>query len=268
MHNRFLVAFALSMACIACKHDSTSATGAQSANPNNLSGQWIAMDFCARAAQYGSVLQAENNAHRPYAFAVVFNPAQPDSALCYNASKSWKLAVKINQDTVELQNAAPGKSIFLVYDSQGDKNMTMFDGTGASGSQMDKFIKSNANAKDGYLAFVTALNHNLFSGTFSSLTKEPAEKVMFTPGGFIQGWKQFDRYQVCTGGDCWVMGNEMDVLKLSHSKQEGSGQIFGFKYSAQNDTLSLVSLVDNTPNEKGGYVVKGMAYKFLRKQVK
>ncbi|MEO6037652.1 MAG: hypothetical protein ABIQ93_04500 [Saprospiraceae bacterium] len=268
MHSRLLVAITLTMAFIACKNDPNSATGAQSANPNNLSGNWIAMDFCARAAQYGSVLQAENNAHRPYAFALVFNPAQPDSVLCFDGSKNWKLAAKINQDTIELQNAAPGKSVFLVYDSQGDKNISMFDGTGTSGAQMDKFIKSKAEAKDGYLAFVTALNHNLFSGTFSPLTKGPGEKVMFMPGGLIQGWKEFDRYQVCTGGACWVMGNEMDVIKLTHSKHEDSGQVFGFKYSAQNDTLSFLNLGDSTPDESGGYAVKGTAYKFLRKQLK
>lgn len=268
MYNRFFLAGILAMAFFACKSDPNSATGAQSANPNNLSGQWIAMDFCARAAQYGSVLQAESNAHRPYAFALVFNPAQPDSVQCFNGFKNWKLPIKINQDTVEMQQAADGKSIFLVFDSQGEKNIAMFDGTSGKGAHMDKFIKSNANARDGYMAFITALNHNLFSGTFSPLTKGPGEKVSFTPGGFIQGWKEFDRFQVCTGGDCLLMGNEMDIVRLSHSKQEDSGKIFGFKYSAQNDTLSLLNLVDATPEEKGGYSVKGVAYKFLRKEAK
>ena len=267
MYTRFLAALTLLIALSSCKHDTTSATGLLPANANNLAGQWIAMDFCARANQYGSVLQAETNAHRPYALAIDFNPAQPDSATCYSGSETWKLPVKITQDTIELKSASQGKSIFLVYDSQGDQNITMFDNTSGSG-KMDKFVKSKANARDGYMAFITALNHNLFSGTFTPLMKGPGEKVTFTPGGFIQGWKEFDRYQVCTGGDCFVMGNEMDIVRLSHSKQEGSGQVFGFKYSGQNDTLSLLNLADATPNEKGGYSVKGTAFKFLRKDLK
>ncbi len=267
MYTRFLVALTLLTALFSCKQDpGASATGNLPANPNNLGGQWIAMDFCARANQYGSVLAAENNAHRPYAFAIDFNPAQPDSATCYNGADTWKLPVKIQQDTIELQGAAQGKSIFLVYDSQGEQSITMFDNTSGSG-KMDKFIKSKANARDGYMAFITALNHNLFSGTFSGLTKGPGEKISFTPGGFIQGWKEYDRYQVCTGGDCMVMGNEMDVVRLSHSKQEDSGKVYGFKYSAQNDTLSFVNLVDATPEDKGGYAAKGVAFKLLRKEV-
>ncbi len=269
MYTRFLLALTCLTALFSsCKQDAgNSATGNLPANPNNLGGQWIAMDFCARANQYGSVLQAENNAHRPYALAIEFIPAQPDSAICYDGSKTWKLPVKITQDTIELQNAAPGKSVFLVYDSQGEQTITMFDNTSGQGGKMDKFIKSKAGARDGYMAFITALNHNLFSGTFALLTKGSGEKVMFTPGGYIQGWKEFDRYQVCTGGDCFLMGNEMDIVRLSHSKQEGSAKIYGFQYSAKNDTLSLLNLVDATPNAVGGYSVQGAAFKFLRKEI-
>lgn len=269
MHTRFLLAFLLPLAFLACKQDPTAnnAAPAPSANADMLGGQWIAIDFCARSGQFGSVLQAESNSHRPYALALVFNPAEPDSVQCFNGPDSWKMPVQIRKDTVELPGVK-GKSIFLVYDSQGEKSLIMFDGISGKSTQMDKFIKSKANAQDGYRAFMTALNHNLFNGTFSPLAaKGVGEKVKFTPGGLIQGWKEFDRYEICISSDCWVMGNEMDMVTLYNSKKKDAGQAFGFKYSNQNDTLSFLQLADATPNEKGGYAVKGTAYKMLRKQV-
>jgi len=266
MYTRFLVALTLLTAFFSCKNDTNSAaaTGNQSANANNLAGQWIAIDFCSRANQYGSVLQAETYGHKPYAYAFDFNPTQPDSVICYNGAESWKLPVKINQDTLELPGAVQGKSIFLVYDSQGEKNLIMFDNTGGS-AQMDKFIKSKVGSPNAYEAFLVALKHALFSGSFSLPAKGAADKIVFAPSGNIQGWKDYDRYTVCAGGDCFVMGNEMDIMRLFNSKNENSERMVGFKYSAQNDTLSLLNLVDATPGEKGGYAVKNVAYTFLHK---
>ena len=269
MHTRFILSFAFALLLFACKQDATNNTAAvhESANLNNLGGQWIALDFCSRAAQYGSVLQAEYNAHRPYAFALVFNPAQPDSVLCFDGVKNWKLPIKITQDTIEMQGAAQGRSIFLMYDSQSKKHLTMFDGASSNKTQTDRFLKSTVvDSRNGYEAFTRALYHHLFQGSFSLLAaKSASSKIVFLPEGVIQGWPDYDRYSVCTGGECLVMGNELDIMTLRNSKKEGAEKMFGFKYSNQNDTLSISNLADATPNEKGGYAVKGVAYRFLRK---
>lgn len=237
----------------------------ETADPTVLAGHWIDLDFCARAAQYGSVLQTMNNSHAPYAYAFTFNPAMPDSVTCFNAFESWNLPVKYKKDTLELVGAIQNqKPVFLVYHSHGDKDMTMFDNSNGR-TQIDNFIKSKAGTKDGYTAFQTALNHHLFSGQFSTVGKKPADKILFSPGGFIMGLKEYDRFNVCTGGDCFVAGQEIDVITFSNSKQkEGSEKMFGYKYSNGNDTLYFYNLVNAKPEEKGGYKVGTVAYKFAR----
>jgi hypothetical protein len=89
-------------------------------------------------------------------------------------------------------------------------------------------------------------------------------EIQFTPGGFILNWKPFDRYEVCTAGDCFVMDNDMDIITLSKSTVKDSGEMYGFRYSAQNDTLTLYNLLNTNPAEKGMYETKGVAYRFFR----
>ena len=273
MQRTFSLILILFAALSACKQDPKSpAAGTPAstqpsllASPLILGGQWIAMDFCSRANQYGSVLGAMNYAHMPYCFAFDVNPERPDSVTCYNGMETFKLATKYSGDTLLLLNARPDKNLFLIYDSQGDKSITMFDAT-TGDAQMDRFVKSKANARDGYAAFQTALNHNVFGGTLTPLGKGASAQVMFTPGGFIQGMSDYDRYELCTAGDCFVSGSKVDVVTFSKRKKEGSDKMFGFKYSAQNDTLTFYNLLNKNPNEKGAYAVGGVAYRFLRKE--
>ncbi len=269
MKYTILLSGALTLLFIACKPDSKSA-GDQSGLHNDtrtmLAGHWIAMDFCSRANQYGSVLDAMTNSHIPYAFGITFDPNKPDSVICYNGMEKWTLPVKITADTIEMIGARPGKSVFLIYHSQDKKDISMFDGTTGT-VQLDNFIKSNANTRDGYTAFAVALNHNLFSGVFGETGKGAVKpEIQFTPGGFILNWKPFDRYEVCTAGDCFVMDNDMDIITLSKSTVKDSGEMYGFRYSAQNDTLTLYNLLNTNPAEKGMYETKGVAYRFFRKR--
>ena len=270
MNKFFFLPVALLLTLAACKQDpKTTADGktiADSANTTNLAGHWVNLDFCARAQQYGSVLAAMNFAHLPYAYAFTFTPAYPDSVELFNGMEKWMLPVSIKADTIEIKGARPGKSVFLIFDSQGTKDITMFDPS-PSGMHTDHFIKSKAGAKDGYTSFTTALNHNLFSGVFSpdgDKTKNPP--MQFTPGGFILNFKDYDRYELCTAGDCFVVDDKTDVITFSKSKQENSNKIFGFKYSNQNDTLTFYDLINMNPAEKGSYKLGKPVYKLARKK--
>jgi hypothetical protein len=275
MNKVFLLANLLAFTLLSCKQDPkvSNQSGAPAhiqagdqANPRVLAGHWIALDFCAYASQYGSVLGAMNNAHLPYAYAITFNPTKPDSALCFNGFESWMLPLRYKSDTLELVGARPGKSVFLIYHSTGEKDMTMIDPTGPR-VQMDHFIKSKAGAADGYLSFTTALNHHLFNGVFTPIGKGAGEKIMFTPGGFLQGMKDYDRYEVCTGGDCFVAGQDIDVVTFFNSKdQEKTSKMFGYSYNGQNDTLTFYNLANTNTEEKDAYKVAAPAYKFARKK--
>jgi hypothetical protein len=252
------------LAFSSCKNDASTknAGGPANANVNTMAGYWVAIDFCSRANQYGSFLAAVNNSHLPFAFALTFTPAKPDSVEIFDGAKSRMLPVRFNVDTIEIKGARGVKPIFLVYDSKGTKDITMFDPS-PSGTQLDKFIKSKAGTKDGQLAFQVALNHNLFSGTFTKMGGKATDKPMLmTPGGFITNFEDFDKFSVCTGGDCLVAGNDIDIIKLSKTKVENSEKTFGFRYGIHNDTLTIVNLDPGTGNSKQpGKPV----YKFLRK---
>jgi hypothetical protein len=275
MNKSLLLLNLLLLTLLACKQDPKAnapqdpnqpshVTPGEQANPKVLAGHWIALDFCAFANQYGSVLGAMNNSHIPYAYAITLNPAWPDSAECYNAFESWKVQMRYKADTLELLNARNGKSIFLIYHSNGEKDITMIDPTGPR-TQIDHFIKSKAGTKDGYSAFVTAINHHLFNGVFTPIGKGGSEKIMFTPGGFLQGMKEYDRFRVCTGGDCLVAGQDIDVVTLYKAgKEETTSKMFGFRYNGQNDTLTIYNLLNPTPSEKGAQKVGAPAYKFSR----
>ncbi|HNE30552.1 MAG TPA: hypothetical protein PLW66_15365 [Saprospiraceae bacterium] len=274
MYTKYLLFAALiaSITFAACKQDKTGGAQQSSAQPTaditHLTGHWIAMDFISRANQYGSVLAAMNNAHAPYAFTVTFDSAFGDSVMCYNGMESYKLPYTIRVDTIELKGARQGKSIFMIYDSQaqGQKDMTMFDGTMAK-TQIDRFIRSNSTVRDGYLAFLLALNHNLFSGQFTSLRKSNIKgPVVFAPTGALQNLPEYDRYELCTAGDCFVTGDEIDVIELYNSKQPDNRNFFGYRYGIDNDTLTIYNLINEKPDEKGAYKVGGVAYQFLRKK--
>lgn len=271
MNKAFLFANLLILTLFSCKQDpkasqDTGSAANERANPKVLAGHWIAMDFCAFANQYGSVLEAMNSSHLPYAYAITFNPAKPDSAVCYNAFESWTLPLRYKADTLELMGARPGKSVFLIYHSNADKEITMIDPTGQR-TQINRMIKSKASTIDGYTAFTTALNHNLFGGVFNQIGKGAGTDVQFTPGGFILGMKEYDRYEVCTGGDCFVAGQDIDVVTLSDSKDTQKMPVFfGYRYNGQNDTLTLFNLKNTNPDEKGAYAVVSPAFKFVRKK--
>ena len=268
MKNAFFFATLLALLAVSCKQDPKSANSAESetpyANVKQLAGHWIPIDFCGRASDYGSVLSAMNNGVLPYAYSMTFDPAYPDSVTCYNGTEIWKLAVVYKVDTLELKEARPGKSVYLVYDSQVNQGITMFDGTQGS-TQMSNFIKSKAGTKDGFLAFQVALNHNLFSGVFS-LPGKGTDNIQFTPGGFITGWPEYDRYEVCTAGDCFIMGDKMDIITLSNSKKENSKKIYGFQYDVQLTTLNIYNLIAPKVAGEGAYTQGNVAFKLARKK--
>ena len=249
----------------ACKRDAANTGSQQSENsyasPTLLAGYWIAIDFCSRANQYGSVLGAMNNAHIPYAYAFEFDPNRPDSVICYNGFEKWTLPVTYNKDTIEVKGASQGKSVFLLYQSQGGKEISLFDGTQGT-MKLDRFIKSKAEVTNGYIAFTRALYHNLFGGIMLPIGSR--DTIMFAPDGYILKWKTYNKYDVCTGGDCFVAEEAMDIITLSDYQKPGSEKIYGFKYNGTNDTLTFYNLVNTKPDEKFAYEIKGPAFKFRR----
>jgi hypothetical protein len=247
-----------------CQSDpktNTAGTPAANTQPliNALAGQWIDIDFCSRCNQYGSVLEAQKNSHKPYAYAYAFDVNKPDSVMCFDSEKSWSLATSHNGDTLELKNANDGKSIFMIYNSAGEKDITVFDAT-TDMVKMDRYIKSKAGAKDGNGAFATALNHHLFNGIM--VPSGSKDTIQFTSGGAILKWGPYDRFRVCAGGACFLAGPGADMITLYQSKKEGSEKTFAYKYNARADTLYLYQV---TPVEGAPAKVGGVVHRFWRR---
>ncbi len=234
------------------------------AGANAIAGNWIAIDFCSFAGKYGSVLKAMNNTHKPYAYAITFDPSKPDSALCYNGFESYYLPLKIQGDTlIELKEARSGKPIFLDYDAQTNRDMTMYDAT-LGKAYTNLMIKAGNSSKTGYQSFLTALNHHLLNGDFKPKGKNNAGAIQFTPNGEIVGLPDYDRFELCTAGDCFLAAQEIDVIALSKSKVENSENYLGYRYSDDLKTLTLYNLINVNPDEKGTHVVGQPVYTLVR----
>ncbi len=229
-----------------------------------LYGNWVAIDFCSFCGQYGSVLTAMNNTHLPYAFALTFQESDRDSVLCYNATESWKRPIRFTADTlIEVLDARrTGKSIFLSYSPTGNKDLSMYDATQAK-SSIDRFTKTNAPEKTGAEAFKTALNHQLMNGTYTSAGKSKGT-VQFLSTGEVTGLEGYDRFEVCTGGDCFVAGQESDVLILSNSKTKDAPKYAGFKFTPNRTALTLYELTPGSSDQKGTAQKGAVLYTFTR----
>lgn len=271
MKNILFTVYALCLVFMSCKNETPSTTEKSqapgfvpgpSATPDILAGKWYASDFVARAGDYGSVIRAQNASHVPYTYALYFNPNVKDSVTCYNGFESWSLPVVFKKDTLELKNAVSGKSVYLVYSSVTDKSLTLFDNTGAS-AQNDRFLRTSGDVLTGYDAFTAALYHGIFQGLFQ--LAPGGKPVIFNPNGRIENFPDYDTYSVCTGGNCFVTGSDMDVATLSNSKKPGSEAIYGFAFSLKKDTLSFYTLEKVATNEKAAYKEKGVKYRLLRK---
>lgn len=263
MRNIFAFGILLLFAFSACKNDSSSAkSNADVTNATTLAGFWVPIDFCSRAGKDGSVLRAMNGSSKPYAYALGFDSAIPDSVTCYNGFEKWRMPVMYRKDTLEIPKANGDLSIFLVYDPETNKDLTMFNSTHGR-TEINRFTLSKAQVMDGYSAFLLALNNSMMGGNFQSTGKDGAQ-VRFTPDGLVKGLKGFDRYELCTGGDCVLM-QDLDVMTMQDSQKPGSEQMFGYQFSAKKDSLQIFNLINNNPAEKGNYSKGSVAYSFIKK---
>jgi hypothetical protein len=117
---------------------------------------------------------------------------------------------------------------------------------------------------DGYSAFLIALNNSVMGGNFKSAS---GEQVRFAPDGTVKGLKGYDKYELCTGGDCVVMQN-LDVITMKDSGKPDSQQMFGYRFSAAKDSLLIYNLINNNPAEKGNYSQGAVVHTLLKQGVK
>jgi hypothetical protein len=268
----FICSFSLIL-LFSCKNDPKTAEGANAvdqsiqpvdqASPKQLSGFWINTSFIQQVNNTGSVVKAINSHHKPFAYMFYFDDKNPNKVAYSDGAGGNYLDAVYRKDTIELKNAAAGKSIFLVYDSEnGGKQITMFDGTGTGPTQLDQFTKSSSDLKDGNLIFANAVNYNLFGTKYLLNGKE----AFIDPKGFLRGVPGWDGYQVCVSSQCFRLGAQMDVINLTNSKDKTS-ELFGWEYNAAKDSMAFYKLRPSA-NPDSVYTIVNKAFTLVRRQPK
>ncbi len=226
--------------------------------PERLEGNWIAREYISKARDLGSVVKEMNNEGLPYAFAFAFIPQKKDTVICYNSLKLWLLPYTFKNDSTLEITVADGKKLFMQFDFHSHE-MMLFDATHAD-TRMSHYVQTRDKTVNGYSAFATALNHNLFGGTYKVLGKNTP--AAFAPTGEVMGLGDYTEYQVCPGGECLLAGNGVDVLFLNNPKTQ-QGAWFAYRFSIQKDSLILYNLKNEKPGQKWGYKVLEPAFKLL-----
>jgi hypothetical protein len=232
-------------------------TGTQRASTAQFEGQWINADFCAQVKKCGSVVEAINRDHLPYAFTLRFSPADPDSVTCFTKHQVWKVAMTCEADTVTL-HTPDQKKLFLIYESAGPR-FTLVDPRGAN-TYTSRWERTDTTLH-GYAAMVARMNQYLLGGAFRM--NGQAESVYWNSNGQVKNWPAFSHYELCTGGGCFVTGSTIDIIQLQ--PVDGSAaQNFGCRLSTTRDTLSLYRLIDRGPQQAPA--IGAVQYQFFRKK--
>jgi hypothetical protein len=245
-----------------CKNEpKTTKTSSINASNVMLAGNWLAIDFIARASDAQSTVKAKENNMEPYAYAFSFTNALKDSVNCFNESKTWRLPVRFNVDTVEIKNATPeGKSVYLVYHSGTDKTMDLINTT-SNTPTIQRFTRTQAVLMEPYVAFNIALNTNFFRTKYQLINKKDAD-VIFGQDGQVTGLPNIDFFRLCIAGNCRVAGEFHDVIYLGNSKTK-TGEFYEFRSSVQRDSFFIYNLKSETPTIPKSSVIKNTAFTLI-----
>jgi hypothetical protein len=248
---------------VSCKNDPKITNSSSSSATNfTLAGNWLAVDFIARASDNQSTVKAKENNMEPYAYAFSFTNELKDSINCFNETKAWRLPVRFNVDTVEIKNATPeGKSVYLVYHPSTDKSIDLIN-TASTSPTIQRFTRTNAVQMEPYVAFNMALNSNFFRTKYK-LANKNATEVIFGQDGQVTGLPNVDFFRLCIGGDCRV--EFKDVIYLGDSKTK-KGEFFAFRSSVQHDSLLIYNLKSKTPEIKKSSEIVSIAHTLLSKK--
>jgi hypothetical protein len=232
-------------------------TNPKSVVPVQFEGQWINTDFCARVKQHGSVVEAINRDHLPYAYTLVYSLYDPDSITCFTRQRQWKLPVRGQADTLML-NTPDQKKLFLIYESAGPR-LTLIDPSGPN-TYTSRWEHTDTTLQ-GYAAMSNRMNQYLLGGAFRMNGQQ--ELIYWSSNGQIKNWPAFSRYELCTGGGCFVTGSTMDIVQLQPSDGTAT-QNFGFRMNITRDTLSLYQLIDRGPQQAAA--IGPVQYQFFKKK--
>lgn len=243
----------------ACKSDPKNNTNKNnSSTVQSLAGAWISEDFLGFAMKYRSVIEARNNGRAPFAYALTFDILRPNQVICHNGFETIPLNINIVSDTIEMKNAVQGKSIFLVYESQSSKKLAMYDASKGS-VEISYFIKAPASADAiAYQAFLAKLNKAIIAGNYKLAKGKNQVPVSFNEDGSIAGL-EYNKYELCTNGDCFVTGTAIDVVSL-YKENDTNPVFFGYRVSPGKETVTLYELKNEKPEEKGAYTVGAPVY--------
>lgn len=223
-----------------------------------LWGHWVCVDFVELVKARQTVRSLTN---RPVFLEIVFNPSYGDSALLVTGYNKMLAPYKrISKDSILIKNKRTNTNIML-FVSSGLQSLELKDslvGEKAKSSHTWIFKKTSGIKKNKISDLSKHINNGILGGSYTNAANQT---ISFKKNGAINGWQNYSKYKVCTGGDCFMLTNSsLDIITLSHN---GSEKNYAF-WQKNNDSLYLYNLEKVNDDLFYNYQPKAVAFAFKK----
>lgn len=201
-----------------------------------LWGHWVCSDFVELVKARKSV---RNITNKPVFLEIVFSPSFGDSALLITGyNKILMPYTKKGSDSIIIKNTRTGTNTVL-YTKSNLSSIEIKDhlvGDKSGTSHTWTFTKTSGIKKNKTTDLQQHINTGVLAGTYASGSNTEVE---FTKKGSVTGWEGYTNYNICTGGDCFMLTNaSLDIVTLKNS---GKKEHFAF-WRKSNDSLYFYKL--------------------------
>ncbi len=229
------------------------------ATPQTIWGHWVCSNFIDLVKVRRTVRGIRS---RPMFLEIVFKPEFGDSALLITGYTNFLAPyTRQGEDSIILKNISAGKNLIL-FAKDGLQRLELPDSSQGKDAENKVYAWSftkTSNIKKGKTKDVSKhINAGVISGTYSNATNNT---VTFSNNGDISGWNGFSNYEICSGGDCFMLTRSpLDIITLT---QAGKKQHYAF-WIKSNDSLYFYNLTKKSNAKQYNYQPEDMAYAFKK----
>ena len=223
-----------------------------------LWGHWVCVDYIELVKARKTIRSLTN---RPVFLEVVFNPAYGDSALLVTGyNKILTPYKRIGTDSILIKNKRTQTNLVL-FASNGLQSLELKDSlVGEKDKSLHSWVfkKTSGIKKQKKSDLSKHINNSILSGTYTNAANQT---INFIENGTINGWKLFNKYEVCTGGDCFMLTHSsLDIITL---RQKDIKKQYAF-WQKSNDSLYLYHLEKINDDFFYNYQPKEVAFAFKK----
>lgn len=229
------------------------------AQTQKLWGHWVCANFIDLVKIRKTVRGIRN---RPMFLEIVFKPEFGDSALLITGYTNFFVPFsRKSKDSIIIKNASAGKNIVLVA-TEGLQKLILLDSIQEekNGTKVYSwsYTKTSTIKKNKKHDVHTHINAGILSGEYSNADNA---NVSFTKEGKINGWRGFKNYEICSGGNCFMLTmSPIDIITVNKGSEERN---YAF-WLKSNDSLYFYNLVKKGSGKHYNYQPEGVAYAFKK----